>query len=78
MSMRIAENFPTNLYLSSEGASTLLGRLVGLGIAVGSVYDALVGAAAVEHGMPLATRDRRALATYRALGVDVEILPDRA
>ena len=27
----------------------------------------------VEHGLPLATRDRRALGTYRRLGVDVEV-----
>ena len=44
------------------------------GIAGGSVYDALVGAAAVEHGLPLATRDRRALDTYRALEVDVRLI----
>lgn len=42
----------------------------------GSVYDALVGATAVEHRSKLATRDRRAVDTYRALGVDVELLPD--
>jgi predicted nucleic acid-binding protein len=49
----------------------LLGRT---GIAGGSVYDALVGATAIEHRIKLATRDRRALATYRALQVDVEVL----
>jgi predicted nucleic acid-binding protein len=40
------------------------------------VYDALVGATAVEHGLKLATRDQRALVTYRALQVDVEALGD--
>ena len=40
-----------------------------LGIAGGAVYDALVGAAAVEHGLTLMTRDRRALDTYRRLNV---------
>jgi predicted nucleic acid-binding protein len=44
-------------------------------IAGGCVYDALVGAAAREHGLVLATSDRRALDTYRILGVEVEILP---
>jgi predicted nucleic acid-binding protein len=39
------------------------------------VYDALVGCAAAEHGITLATRDRRALEVYRAIGVDVEVLP---
>jgi|GEM_PF-7104653 len=40
----------------------------------GSVYDALVGAAAAEHRLPLATRDRRAIDTYRSLNVALEIL----
>jgi len=40
----------------------------------GAVYDALVAAAALEHQLPLATRDRRAIETYRALGVELEIL----
>jgi predicted nucleic acid-binding protein len=49
----------------------LLGKA---GIAGGSVYDALVGATAIEHRLKLATRDQRALVTYRALQVDVELL----
>jgi len=73
----MAENFPRNCYLSAEGATALLNRLARVGVAGGSVYDALVGAAAAEHGIVLATRDRRALATYRTLDVDVEFLPDR-
>jgi len=43
-------------------------------IAGGSVYDALVGATSIEHRVKLATRDQRALVTYRALQVDVEVL----
>ncbi len=39
-----------------------------------SVADALVGAVAAEQGIPLATRDRRAVDIYRALGVEVELL----
>jgi hypothetical protein len=34
----------------------------------------LVGGTAIEHRIKLATRDQRALATYRALQVDVEVL----
>jgi len=34
------------------------------------VCDALVVAAAVEHGLTLMTRDRRALDTYRRLDVN--------
>jgi toxin FitB len=39
-----------------------------------AVYDALVGALAPQHGIVLATRDRRAIETYRALGEEIEIL----
>src|SRR5438309_9527047 len=70
----MAENFPESRFLSPGRAGEMINVLVQAGIAGGSVYDALVGAVAVESGLPLATRDHRALATYRALGVDVELL----
>lgn len=69
------ENFPASRFLSVEDAADLLERLVEGEIAGGAVYDALVGATAVEHGSMLATLDRRALDTYRVLGVAVEMLP---
>ena len=70
----MASNFPASRFLSPEAAGALLDKVAGLGIAGGSVHDALVGATAVEHGLPLATRDRCALPTYRALDVQVELL----
>jgi len=70
----LVSNFPTTRHLSARAARTLLSRLATAGVAGGSVYDALVGATAVEHDLTLVTRDRRALATYRALDVRVEIL----
>lgn len=70
----LAVNFPRSKYLSAHAAAELLRDLHTLGIAGGTVYDALVGAAANEHGLPLATRDRRALETYRALEVRVEFV----
>ncbi len=70
----LAVNFPHSRFLSARGAGALLRKLEALGIAGGSVYDALVGEAAREHDLPLATRDRRALETYRALEVRVELL----
>jgi len=73
----MAENFPRNCFLSIEGTRTLLDRLVEAGVSGGSVYDALVGAAAAEHDIVLATRDRRAMDTYRSLEVAVEFVPDR-
>ena len=60
-------------FLGAEAAAALFDRLPGAEIAGGSVYGALLGAAAAEHGLHLATRDRRALETYRKLGVRVEL-----
>jgi predicted nucleic acid-binding protein len=71
VSRLLRTNFPSSRYLSGGRAAALLDELAGHGIAGGSVYDALVAAASVEHGLPLATRDRRALDTYRALEAQV-------
>jgi predicted nucleic acid-binding protein len=70
----LSANFPHTRFLSAGGATELLTRLHPAGVAGGAVYDALIGAAAVEHGLRLATRDRRAVETYRALEVNVEML----
>lgn len=70
----LASNFPQTRFLSAEGSANLLELLASQGISGGSIYDALVGAAALEHGLPLMTLDRRAVPTYRALGVEVEVL----
>ncbi len=70
----LADNFPGSRFLGPDAAEALLRRMPTLGVTGGSVYDALVGAAAVEHGVRLATRDQRALPLYRSLGVDVEVL----
>src|SRR5438445_1379155 len=70
----IAHNFPATRFLSDHAAAELLARLGTLGIAGGAVYDALVGAAAVEHGLTLMTRDRRAVDTYRRLDVGFLLL----
>jgi predicted nucleic acid-binding protein len=70
----LAHNFPRSRFLSAQGAERLHARLASLGIAGGAVYDALVAAAAAEHGITLATRDRRAAETYRALDIDFELI----
>lgn len=70
----LAATFPLPAQLSPDAAATLLGELAEAEIGGGAVYDGLVGAAAREHAQTLATRDRRALATYRVLDVDVELL----
>jgi predicted nucleic acid-binding protein len=70
----LASTFGQNKFLGPQAAASLLARLQTARIAGGAVYDALVGAAADEHRLPLATRDRRALEIYRALDVEVELL----
>lgn len=70
----LEENFPGTRYLSPATTRSLLARLGPLGIGGGSVYDALVGAAAAEHALPLLSRDRRAASVYRMLDVTVELL----
>jgi predicted nucleic acid-binding protein len=70
----IATNFPHSRFLGAAATKGLLARLHLAEIAGGAVYDALVGATAVAHELGLVTRDRRALETYRALDVRVELL----
>ena len=70
----LAINFPHTCFLSQAGAAKLLKALATAEVAGGAVYDALVGATAAEYGVPLVTRDRRALGTYRALDVDVIVV----
>jgi len=66
--------FPASRFLSAEATAGLLDRLAALGIAGGGVYDALVGAVAATHELPLATRDARALDVYRTLDVDIRLI----
>ena len=70
----LSAGFPATRFLGAEDAAQLLDRLPGLRVGGGRVYDALVGAVATAHGLRLATRDTRALDTYRALGVDLELI----
>lgn len=70
----IVANFPSSRFLSADAAGELTNVISSHGIAGGAVYDALVGATAKEHGIPLCSRDRRALATYRALDVELYLI----
>jgi predicted nucleic acid-binding protein len=72
----LAATFPHSRFLPPRDAARLLDELGAGEIAGGAVYDALVGATARAHKLPLATRDRRALDTYRVLGVDVRVVAD--
>ncbi len=59
------------LVLDAAALRDALARIVGAGIRGGSVYDGLIAATAAQHGARLISADRRAAATYDALGVDV-------
>ena len=67
-------DFPVSRFLDAAACAELSAEMAQLGIAGGAVYDALVGATARAHGLPLLSRDRRARATYEKLGVDVRLL----
>jgi predicted nucleic acid-binding protein len=67
-------SFPATRFLGADDAASLFRRLAAVDVSGGSVFDALVGAVAVAHGVPLATRDTRALDVYRALDVQIELI----
>ncbi len=70
----LERNFPESRHLSASQQADALGQFARLGIAGGAVYDALIGRAALEHDVTLVTRDRRAVDTYRLLGVTVHFI----
>ena len=71
----LAHNFPASGFLGETQAADLGGELARLGISGGAVYDALVGAAARHHRLPLVSADTRARPVYEALGVEIELIP---
>lgn len=70
----LAHNFPASRFLGEVEHRRLAIRIAELQIGGGAVYDALVAAVAVHHGLPLASRDERALAIYQAFGVELELI----
>ena len=71
----LARNFPASGFLGEAEAADLGRDLARLEISGGAVYDALVGAAARQHRLPLLSADARARPVYEALGVDLELIP---
>jgi predicted nucleic acid-binding protein len=70
----LAHNFPDSAFLGADDARALGPEVARLGVSGGSVYDALVGAAARQHHRRLVSSDVRARPVYETLGVDVELL----
>lgn len=73
----IGEGFPEPCWLDVDSQAALLRQLRTLGLAGGSVYDALVASAAKAHGRTLLSRDARAERTYRLIGADYEWVGER-
>ncbi len=70
----LAHDFPASAFLTEEAAATLGTELARLGISGGTVYDALVAAAARQHDRMLVSGDARARQVYEALGVRVRLV----
>lgn len=70
----LSERFQTAAMLDARSSRSASAVLAGSGIAGGATYDGLIALAARSAGLPLASRDRRAQATYRMLGVEVEMV----
>ncbi len=60
--------------LSAPEMEVLLAELPRLGIVGGAVYDAVVAATALAHGLTLRSLDRRAAPTYDAVKVTYELI----
>ncbi|MEI8104244.1 MAG: PIN domain-containing protein [Actinomycetes bacterium] len=70
----LTTRFAAPLLLAARTQARLPELLSQLEVAGGAVYDALVGLAAVEHDLALATRDARARTTYEAVGARVVLV----
>jgi predicted nucleic acid-binding protein len=71
----LAEEFPAQwLALRPQGYRALVRDLASAPVVGGAVYDALIAAVAASHKATLATCDRRAKATYDAVGAQVELI----
>jgi predicted nucleic acid-binding protein len=63
-------------WLALDGADLrdTLRRAVEAGVRGGALYDALIAATAAKHDAEVLSADRRALGTYRAMGVQVRFV----
>lgn len=70
----LRERLEPPVLLDSRSVRSAPAVLAGHGVSGGATYDGLVALAALSAALPLASRDRRALSTYRLLGVPVETI----
>lgn len=62
------------LTLPPQSHLRLVEKAAAVRLAGGSIYDALIAATASRAGATLLSRDKRAAATYEALGVEYELV----
>lgn len=62
------------LILPAPVVAAVVRELAERGITGGATYDALIGMTVKHAGATLVTRDRRALAIYEKIGVEVQLL----
>lgn len=74
----LVSRFASPLLLDPTDSAQLPTLFADLGVAGGSVYDAVIGLAAARNGCVLATRDARAKITYEAVGVEVDVVAAHA
>ncbi len=60
--------------LSADGYLRILGQVATASVMGGAIYDALIGATALEADARLLSRDVRAASTYQAIGVEFELV----
>lgn len=70
----LGERFEPAALLDVRSARSAPSVFAEHGIVGGATYDGLIALAARRSGLALASRDRRAEATYRRLGVELERL----
>ncbi|TAL44312.1 MAG: type II toxin-antitoxin system VapC family toxin [Salinibacterium sp.] len=70
----IDSNFGHTAVLSVETQGQLHEIFAQAGVQGGAVYDGIVALTALDNGLVLLTRDRRALGAYAALGVNVRLI----
>lgn len=70
----LVHDFPASEFLGEDASAGLVAEIARLGISGGAVCDALVGAAARQHGRTLLSIDARARPVYDALGVRLRLL----
>lgn len=71
----LTQAFPKSpLTIGPDENREFLDRLLREHIIGGSTYDALIAFTSVKHGAQLITRDRRAAATYAAMGASITFI----